>query len=355
MPKFYTLDAMRGVAALMVAALHFDLLPASSNPNLAVDFFFALSGFVIAYSYDAKLSAGMTDEQFVVRRVIRLYPIFVLGLVVGLVWAFARPAWAGSGGPTLPLTQFLATLFLLPFPAELSTGPEAPVAPLNGPYWSLILEIHINVLFAIFFRWLGMRLLSVLVALFGIGIVATAWTEGSLAAGFLTPTFYYGIVRVGFSFLAGVLLCRLRHRLWAPRLHWSVALAIVFGLLAAPTPESVRWIHNSVCVLVLFPLLILAGAKAQTRDARLQTIFAAIGAASYALYAIHGPIAEFAEEVGESWTLVPFRVWGLIFLLLTLAASFAAVSLYDEPVRRWLRARFQRGRRGELAAASVEG
>jgi peptidoglycan/LPS O-acetylase OafA/YrhL len=354
MPKLYTLDAMRGVAALMVAALHFGLLrSATSSPYLAVDFFFALSGFVIAYSYDRRLSAGMTDEEFITRRLIRLYPLFALGLCLGLVVTLAGQVYGSFGNNNGPaLVQLLTALVFIPFPSDLAlNGTEGSVAPLNGPYWSLILEIHMNVVFAIFFRWLGMGLLTILVTLLGFGIVATAWSEATLETGYLTHTFHFGIVRVGFSFLAGVLICRLRHRLRVPKLHWAAVLMLVAGLLALPTPESIRWIYDSVCVLVLFPMLILAGAQSQPRGAKLTTAFAWIGGASYALYALHYPMVMVAEAVAEANAQLPFRVWSVAFLMLTIALAFAADRLFDIPVRRWLNARYKQPEKPKLKAA----
>ncbi len=338
MPKLYTLDAMRGIAAFMVAALHFGFFGNEANsPSLAVDFFFALSGFVIAYSYDRKFADGMTTEQFVRRRLIRLYPLYVLGLALGLGVAAigALVGFTDNGGPYL--TQFLASIFFLPWPGGMGEAPpESLAAPLNGPYWSLILEIHINVLFAIFFRWLGMRMLSILVTLFGLGIIATAWNEGTLGTGFLTENFYYGVIRVGFSFLAGVMLCRIRHHIRLPRIHWGVALAIIAGLLSFPSPESLRGLYDAVCVLVFFPLVILAGVGSQPRAASLQSLFSWIGAASYALYAIHVPIVAVAQARAESDIYLPYRLWSVAFLFLTVVLAFAVVRWFDIPVRQWL-------------------
>jgi peptidoglycan/LPS O-acetylase OafA/YrhL len=146
MPKLYTLDAMRWVAAVMVAALHFGLFAeiGTISPNLAVDFFFALSGFVIAYAYDQKLAAGMTGVQFLRRRIIRLYPLFAVGLALGLlVVTIGRsfPGFTDNEGPYL--AQFLAAAFFVPWISDAAPGTaEASYTPLNGPYWSLLLEIQ---------------------------------------------------------------------------------------------------------------------------------------------------------------------------------------------------------------------
>lgn len=342
MPKFYTLDAMRWVAAMMVAALHFGLFGGvTTSPNLAVDFFFALSGFVIAYAYDRKLAQGMTGEEFLQRRIIRLYPLFLVGIALGLlvtVVGSMHHDFTDNDGPYF--LQFLAALVFLPWPSDAVQGmTEASATPLNGPYWSLILEIHINVLFAIFFRWLGMGVLTTLVALFAVGIVGVSWQEGSLATGYLTQDLHHGIVRVGFSFLAGVLICRLRDRITVPRLHWSVVIAAVGALLIMPVPESVRWIYDAACVIVAFPLLILAGAQAQPKGKRLVTLFEWMGGASYALYAIHAPLAAVSQFLAETNPEIPYRVWSLPFFVAAMAMAFALDRLFDVPFRRWLTAK----------------
>jgi peptidoglycan/LPS O-acetylase OafA/YrhL len=43
-----------------------------------------LSGFVIAYSYRSRLEAGMSLGDFALRRFIRLYPMIIFGLLLGV-------------------------------------------------------------------------------------------------------------------------------------------------------------------------------------------------------------------------------------------------------------------------------
>jgi len=339
MPKLHTLDAMRWVAAMMVAALHFGLFAGvTTSPNLAVDFFFALSGFVIAYAYDQKFAQGMTGEEFLQRRLIRLYPLFFVGMALGLfvvLLGSLHPGFTDNDGPYS--VQFLAALAFVPWPSEAVRGmTEASASPLNGPYWSLILEIQINLLFAIFFRWLRMGLLSTLVALFAIGLVAIAWHEKSLATGYLTQDLHFGIVRVGFSFLAGVLICRLRDRIKVPSLHWSVAVTAVGLLLVMPLPEGLRWFYDAVCVILLFPVLILAGAQSQPRGGRMLALFGWMGGASYALYAIHAPLASISHFLAENNPEIPYRVWSIPFFLAAMGLAFALDRMFDVPFRRWL-------------------
>lgn len=85
--RYATLDGLRGVAAGLVVCYHTHLFRGSAaiTPHgyLAVDFFFMLSGFVIASAYQEKLEAGFTVADFVTQRVIRLYPVALAGILLG--------------------------------------------------------------------------------------------------------------------------------------------------------------------------------------------------------------------------------------------------------------------------------
>src|ERR1700676_1910725 len=84
---FATLDGLRGVAAIVVLASHcinvFGFSWLIPHAGQAVDFFFCLSGFVIGYSYEKRLLGTMSFPEFVVVRIIRLYPLILVGLLLG--------------------------------------------------------------------------------------------------------------------------------------------------------------------------------------------------------------------------------------------------------------------------------
>ena len=84
--RYLALDGLRGVAALSVMIHHLISYRGTTvfnNAGAAVDLFFILSGFVITHSYGARLQNGMSVFEYMCRRVIRLYPTFILGLVIG--------------------------------------------------------------------------------------------------------------------------------------------------------------------------------------------------------------------------------------------------------------------------------
>src|SRR5215813_9856716 len=87
---YVVLDGLRGVASLMVVVFHLFETYAGENRfrqiinhgYLAVDFFFLLSGFVIAYAYDDRWGP-MSQWEFYKRRLIRLQPMVVMGSLIG--------------------------------------------------------------------------------------------------------------------------------------------------------------------------------------------------------------------------------------------------------------------------------
>jgi peptidoglycan/LPS O-acetylase OafA/YrhL len=86
--KYEVLDGMRGVAAIAVVMFHAASFFGALRPPsayLAVDFFFALSGFVLGYAYDRRLAGGMSAVNFMLRRLIRLYPLYIAGTCLTFV------------------------------------------------------------------------------------------------------------------------------------------------------------------------------------------------------------------------------------------------------------------------------
>ena len=90
--RFEALDAWRGVCALLVAMFHLQAYSHIYDWSLVrhsflfVDFFFVLSGFVIAGSYRAKLLGGFSIWHFMLLRFGRLYPLHlaILAIFIGI-------------------------------------------------------------------------------------------------------------------------------------------------------------------------------------------------------------------------------------------------------------------------------
>lgn len=79
---------MRGLAAIAVILMHLSYQSGvnfAPGGNLAVDFFFALSGFILTKTYVTKFSKGLTVGQFIKHLIARLYPMFAAGCALGIV------------------------------------------------------------------------------------------------------------------------------------------------------------------------------------------------------------------------------------------------------------------------------
>jgi peptidoglycan/LPS O-acetylase OafA/YrhL len=85
--RFSALDAIRGIGAVAVMLLHFASLNGLSwmpRAWIAVDLFFILSGFVLMHSYSQKITDGRLNFlAFFKIRLIRLMPLYLVGLVLG--------------------------------------------------------------------------------------------------------------------------------------------------------------------------------------------------------------------------------------------------------------------------------
>jgi peptidoglycan/LPS O-acetylase OafA/YrhL len=333
---FIFLDGMRGLAALAVATLHAcheyrsSYLP--DHAGLAVDFFFVLSGFVVAYAYDDRLAAGLRVGEFAIRRLIRLYPMIAFGALLGAGRLMfeeitAHKSVAGSIGVGLTAMAMI--------PLGLLTGRSA--FPANVPLWSLFFEIAANAVYGLLAKlrlqlsWLIIAALGASAALY----IWTAWHFASIAdVGFDgIQKFLFGFVRVTFPYLAGVAI--FRFRLFAPR--WRVPDVAVAAILLAVLLQPylpVSWVYDCLCAIILFPTIVTLGAGVS--GSSLNPVWAWLGRISYPLYLVHDPVLRLVHLAFLD--LMPARVaYGLpVALLVAVAAAQLALSLYDEPARKLL-------------------
>lgn len=348
--RYEVLDGLRGVAALAVVALHvldtFFPDPRTKplpHAGLAVDFFYMLSGFVVAHAYDARWPA-LSLGRFVRLRLTRLHPLVVLGAVLGLAAYLLDPFYPEQRHAGLGLTglAFLAALLLVPGPSLPNRAGETHA--LNGPSWSLTEEYLANLAYGLIGQRIGRAGLIALVGVSAAALAALGATHETLQIGWNWPRLWAAPVRTGFPFLAGVLLNRIGARLETPG-GWaalSIVLAAVFAAPYAPSLNGapLNGLFEAALVIGLFPLIIAAGASAEAKG-RLGALCRICGELSYPIYIIHFPLVRlFSDWV---WTRHPphvliLAVGAALGIALPLIA-WGALKLYDEPVRAWLAGR----------------
>jgi peptidoglycan/LPS O-acetylase OafA/YrhL len=348
---FEALDGLRGVAALVVLIYHVSGIPLDFDRSkvmfhhapLSVDFFFALSGYVVGYAYDGSWSR-MTTLEFFRIRLRRLHPLVMLGSLLGLLSYLLDP-FAGdaqSASTVLLAIAFLAGMLLLPAPPLPNRW--ADTHPLNGPSWSLLQEYIGNIAYALILRRLSTRTLGVLAVAAAVVLLGRAAILGSLDAGWSWLNLDMAPVRLCYPFLAGLLLYRTRERLPGLRIGFvplTAALLVVFLMPVFPSTGRVQWngVYEAGAVILLFPLIVMTGAHSDMSNA-LRGVCNLFGRLSYPLYMIHFPFcyayASFVLRTNPS-RMTTLAIELLIIPCLLLFA-WLACRFWDEP----LRAYFQR-------------
>lgn len=343
---FDTLDAIRGMGALAVVSYHASGLIGPGlifeSADLAVDLFFMLSGLVIALAYEDRLEHGMTVPLFMELRFVRLYPLYLLGLLIGLIaalisLAFGETIWSLS---SLGWATLLG-LFYIPNPLPPTS---VPVFPLNGPAWSLFFEVVINFVYVAFRPWLTNRVMAAMLGVSFLVLAITAVHFKSLNVGADSVTFIGGAARVTFSFFMGVFVFRERAKLIAflsgITVHATIPLLLTLAILAVRVGYDgpLRIVYDLVAIGLLMPTIVVLGAKSQP-NVRWHATFNFLGVTSYAIYCLHSPLIQlyyvFQRRLGvESPQVQPWA--GIAILVVVVIVSKFVDDYYDVPVRRWI-------------------
>ncbi|HEY4944025.1 MAG TPA: acyltransferase [Rhizomicrobium sp.] len=368
---FQALDSLRGIAALGVVLLHITwVFPGSGfqpvlHMGLMVDFFFVLSGFVIAFNYRERLSSGPDLGRFVWLRFWRLYPLHLAMLALfvaieaGKHLARTRYGLAGQAAPMFDLKAIGTNLFLL---QSLQTHPAAN--DFNAPSWSISAEFYTYILFALVVVLLGTgrRFIAAALAIMLASAVFLRLAPGPFA---LNCSSYLGIFRCTLGFFLGALLVPVRSRLAsrdrgraADAIAWA-SVAGVLLVLALPAGFSDLAIYLPVAILIVALSLDSSGTLASFLSLR---PLRWLGAISYSIYmthfavtwlmaqalhlALHIPFELYTQGGITAPTLVPpawlGSAWVIAAIALTLALSQITYAWIEEPFRLWSKRRAAR-------------
>ncbi|RVD37634.1 acyltransferase, partial [Mesorhizobium sp. M8A.F.Ca.ET.023.02.2.1] len=242
--RFQVLDSWRGICALLVALFHFPTASVISQSSfigssyLFVDFFFVLSGFVIASSYADRLGRPEEVARFALVRFGRIYPLHLVMLAAFAAFELLRlvlPQLYGTGAAPFTggfdLKSLAANLLLLQ-----GVGFEDRLT-WNAPSWSISAEFFAYLLFAGVVFIAGARA--------WIWFVAAAVTAPLFLLGFSTHhmdvSYDFGFIRCLYGFSLGALLAWFQHDSIArarqvlvangPRVSWTLAEIIMVAVI----------------------------------------------------------------------------------------------------------------------------
>lgn len=368
-PHYEILDGLRGVAAMIVVLFH--ILEVHSKGNhaeqlinhgyLAVDFFFLLSGFVLAYAYDDRWDK-MTLKDFFKRRIIRLQPMIIIGSIIGAALFYFQdsPGLGWGAIHEVPLWKTILVMCigftLIPVSKGLDIRGWNEMHPLNGPGWSLFFEYIANIAYALILRKVSKLVLVILVLLAAGLTLQYAMTNpnGNIIGGWSiddATQMRIGFTRLIFPFLTGLLLARVAKLHYTKHAFLTASLLLVV-FMAVPHlgGDNNIWnrLYECFCLMIVFPFVIWLGAGGKVKGKKASNICKFLGDISYPIYITHFPIiyVYMAWVVNNDLSLSQSWHFGVLALVASVALAYLAMRFYDLPIREWLRKRFlQSGKR----------
>lgn len=354
---YIILDGLRGIAALMILGYHlFEAVAfAAGAPEqkmfhgfLAVDFFLILSGFVMGYAYDERWKE-MSIKGFIKRRLIRLHPMVVMGVLIGLVVFICQGCmkWDGSQAPLLHVVLgTVLALLMLPSPLSTDLRGNTEMFPLNGPHWSLFFEYIGSLMYALLLRRLSTKALKIWVAVSAAAMLAMGLLgpDGSIAYGWSSQpvNMLGGFLRMNFAYPAGLLLARLFREKKPSTVKLPIFLICTCALIAFlcfPSVGSANIWYEAACVMIAFPAIIWLGARGNVAEGFGLKAVKGLGGISYPLYAIHYPfIYLYIGWIGSGKHPFGPYEWctPAAIAAICIAAAVLCLKFYDLPVRKWL-------------------
>lgn len=298
-----------------------------------VTFFFVLSGFVLAWSS----RAGDAPLSFYRRRFARIYPAYIVALLLAAaLWALRDPSALSKG----PLTPFLLQAWV----------PDSRTYfAINVPAWSLSVEAFFYLMFPLLIlglrklsvRWLwGVTALMVVVLTASAAIASQSVSGENLDANSFAVwlAFYFPVARLP-EFIFGMTLALLMRRGQMPHIPWSPAL----GLLAATFTAMVLWpsaYQVAAQCLVPFGILIVSAAQRDlhgTKGWLANRWVVEAGSASYCFYLVHHIFVFRLAQPGFANQGV--TGWAALFLALaiSLVAAWVLHKVVELRADKWLR------------------
>lgn len=347
------LTSLRGIAAILVAIFHvYHLLPESAIPSillalisrgyLAVDFFFILSGFILAYKYQCEFQKEISQEfyRFLVKRVARVVPLHLFVMLLYLIIPFSL--WAT--GRVIPEGQFsIGTFFTKLFLIDLWMFDET-WSTWNTPSWTISGEMFAYLLFP--FLALGLARLGLAGKIF-FGLVCfwlfALFLDVSDCRSIGSCIGQTGLLRCLVEFTLGVIVFNIHERAYKT---WSVDF--YFFLFCLSLISLVGLAHTALQNFWYIPIIFalsLLGLLGSYRKLQLlfeNKVLVFLGEISYSVYLTHILVREvlYKAFVTEGEILGWLHV--SVFFIVTFLIAWALYYFVEVPCRTLVQSKFLR-------------
>ncbi|WP_183576330.1 acyltransferase family protein [Mucilaginibacter sp. X5P1] len=280
--RFKELDALRGIAAIMVVLFHFTL----GRPlhkfgfNLGVtgvDLFFIISGFVI-YMTLTKVKGSL---EFIINRVSRLYPTYWVCVTFTFVFICLQAHFDKSAKIVPPgFLDYVGNMTMFQNYFNIND--------IDGPYWTMIVEMLFYIGILLLFHFRKLKYVNIIGITLSIAVVIISslfynhtLVQQLLAAVplltfiplFLAGTIFYNIYEYKenliqqYTMLLLCLICQElllryggRSRFYVTHVEYLTMLILYFSLFTLFVTDKLKWIINRVTLFlgkISFPLYLI--------------------------------------------------------------------------------------------------
>jgi peptidoglycan/LPS O-acetylase OafA/YrhL len=363
------LTSLRGIAALIVVVHHFAyyVLPQTGkflssyshffkNGYLCVDFFFVLSGFIMAYVY-ANDFYGQVNKfdywKYLRARFARIYPLHLFALLVLVGLELIKMITLGNAfTDKFNLTALAANIFLLQA-FDLSCPPLFWCGTYwNEPAWSISVEFVIYTLFP-FILYAILRLkprgdlilcICTLLAMF----LLIKFTRGNLDSIIGLPS----IARCSLESTLGIITYKVHQRITyqnmvMPTAVTAISMLWILGVMHSWT-DKYRGIHDWSILPACSMLILAVSNQSHCLSAKIlnSKILMYFGTISYSIYMVHWCLLELLKRFwlsrldssfGRGLSIAQCSIGLMIFILTTTLAASLTYRFVEVPMRTYLK------------------
>ena len=358
------LTSLRFFAAMAIIAFHFSINNATMIPvflyaiikhgNMAVNFFFVLSGFVLAYTY---LDKPVEPRRFWLARFARVYPVYLLALLLSLPAYFTTIDLESGSDFVAALTTLFTELTLLQAWLPIHG------CGINCPGWSISAEAFFYALFPFVGVYLArLRTRPLFLVTLGVWVIAIAintplWlTYAAMSDGEMkrlvgdfiafNPLLNLSAFIVGIA--TGLIFLRqshttnntLSHRVTALEIGALLLALVVIAYSGIPHALLRTGIASPLFAVIIYALALGRGGIAKLLSHPLLLI---LGEASYAIYILQVPLSYWTRQLIAATPLQEFSAIAYPALYLPIIIGFSIGSFFwlEKPLRRKILAFFQ--------------
>ena len=326
--KYRSLESFRGLAAILVALFHSafvvdDKYLFIARSAIFVDFFFILSGFVIAFAYNDRIKAGFSFREFFLLRLGRLYPLHLFMLLVWVPYILTKAVALHKFGLEIndPLIQnniasFISNLFLIN-----ALGVHDHLS-WNFPAWSISVEFYTYMIFFAFISFF--RKINDLVLCLFLSVLCyyILYINNPTT---LLKTYDWGLFRCLGGFFLGSVIYRISQKItFKPSILAATSAELIAVSLMVVFVLNSLTVGYQMAAFISFALVILIFSVQEsgllTKVLTIRPILF-LGSLSYSIYMTHALLFPICAIIGKKIFKLPSKTeiseHGSAILLLT--------------------------------------